>query len=191
MSIRQQVTSRPVFATSTVLLALVWLAAGSAHAVTATDTHSVGGTYPTAGGTVDITVVISTSGSGSVLSLGITEAIPTGWTFNSVVSGPVPVIVPSAGASGPLNFGWGAVPPFPVTFVYRLDVPAGAGVAKTVSGTVVYVDDLGQNQQSSATSVTIQPDVASMPMHYWPALLALVITGAFVTKRTLMRRNAA
>ena len=176
--------------TAVLLVGMVtaWGMPGTAHAITIDVVHSTGSTYPYAGGTVDVTVTVTTSGTGTLLSLGLVETIPSGWTFHSIVSGPAPVIQPAAGTPGTLEFAWAAVPAFPMTLVYRLNVPSGGTTGKTVSGHALGMDQLGGNLETAPTSVEIDSDnPAAMPIRAWPALVGLGLV-ALVALRDVRAR---
>lgn len=110
------------------------------------------GTYPELGGTVDVQVTITRTGTTPLTQLGLTSVIPSGWTFKKLLSGALPPIAPTSGQSGTLSFAWIALPAFPITFSYRLNVPEASTGTQTVSGVLIYA--LGGSQLYSDNVAT-------------------------------------
>lgn len=92
----------------------------------------------TAGTPLLVNVTLEYFDADPVTALGLEETIPSGWTFDGVVSGSAPQIQPSVGSSGTLSFAWVSVPPFPITFQYRLNVPSGVTGVKQIVGQAQY-----------------------------------------------------
>lgn len=90
--------------------------------------------FYTPGQTVDLTVTLTPDTSGQINAVGLDETIPSGWTFDSVLSDPAPQVVPQPGVSGTLSFAWFPTPSFPLTFTYRLNVPESSTGTKQVNG---------------------------------------------------------
>lgn len=105
--------------------------------------RSVGAFTP--GEVLTVTVSISAEDAVAISALGLTETVPVGWTFVSVDGeiGQVPAVPPNEGDTGDLGFIWVAVPDFPVTFTYTLQVPADAEATADISGRVDYYQDAG------------------------------------------------
>lgn len=99
-------------------------------------TQEAGGGRYTAGDTVDMTVTMNLATDGSLNALGLEEQLPTGWTFNTLVSGQLPDLAPFAGEGDLLEFSWVFSIPqnFPFNFTFRLNVPAQQGGVATISG---------------------------------------------------------
>ncbi|HOD51992.1 MAG TPA: tandem-95 repeat protein, partial [Candidatus Hydrogenedentes bacterium] len=92
----------------------------------------------TPGQTLDVAVTFTYDGSDPVTALGLFETLPDGWTYVEPVSGPSAVISPTPGQGGTLEFAWLAVPAFPATFVYRVEVPAEESGTQMISGYAEY-----------------------------------------------------
>lgn len=88
----------------------------------------------TAGGTVDVALTIASQGSDPVRALGIQEELPEGFSFDSIVDGPKPDIVPAAGATGKIDFAWIQVPTLPATLIYRVKAADGTTGTRTFTG---------------------------------------------------------
>jgi hypothetical protein len=105
--------------------------------------RSVGAFTP--GEVLTVSVTITAEDSSAISALGLTETVPVGWTYVSVDGeiGQVPAIPPNEGDTGDLGFIWFAVPDFPVTFTYTLQVPANAEATADIAGRVDYYEDAG------------------------------------------------
>ena len=104
------------------------------------------------GGTVDLTVTISKTGEKALTQLGISEELPAGWSFNQLVSGALPPIKPNSGSTGSIAFAWISIPALPITFTYRLNVPADTTGTQEVSGEGIY--SVGAEQLYTALVLT-------------------------------------
>ena len=94
-----------------------------------------------AGGTVDVTIQIVQRGNGQVRAMGVVENIPPGWTFDGVVEGDRPDLVPPQGEPrepGKLEFAWFNIPKFPTAYTYRLKAPPNATGALEIKGQALY-----------------------------------------------------
>jgi len=94
--------------------------------------------YYLSGQTLDIAVTFNREGAAPVTALALYETLPGGWTYDSYVSGPYPVIAPAPGAAGQLQFAYLSVPGFPATFVYRVNVPFDESGTQILSGYAEY-----------------------------------------------------
>ena len=115
--------------------------------------RSVGAFTP--GEEVTITITITAEDDANISALGLTEAAPEGWTFVSVDGeiGQAPAIPPNEGDTGDLGFIWFAVPDFPVTFTYTLQVPADAEATADITGRVDYYENAGILSSDEVTSL--------------------------------------
>lgn len=115
--------------------------------------RSVGAFTP--GEVLDVTVTITAEDGSAISAVGLTETVPDGWTFVSVDGeiGQVPPISPHEGDTGDLGFIWFAVPDFPVTFTYTLQVPADAEANADITGWVDYRQDAGILSSDEVTSL--------------------------------------
>lgn len=119
----------------------------AAHAETTFDlTRNVVSAAPyTPGGVVDIQVILNLTTDGTLTALGLEDIAPTGWAFDSVVSGDAPLVQPMAGKDGLLEFAWFPLPAFPVSFTYRLNIPPTAIGSKMIRGQgLCRILDLGE-----------------------------------------------
>ncbi len=147
------------FITSMILLIATGLAGPLAAQTTVSITRTVGGdgSY-LAGSTLDVTITFLKSGSESITQLGLTETLPTGWTFESNVSGSIPEISPAQGESGIISFGYFVLPvTYPVSFTYRVAIPSGSTGNVTLLGHGIYAVGEGS---------TVQTDTVSTPISY-------------------------
>lgn len=87
-------------------------------------------------GTADIAVRISYHGSDPISGLEFQETLPSGWIFDSVVSGPSPSGVPESGETGNVLFRWNAKMDFPFTFVYRIRFAPNSDAEGRLNGEV-------------------------------------------------------
>lgn len=106
-------------------------------------TREIGGegTYPTDGGTVDVSVTFEDAGLADLFALSLSETIPEGWTYQGPIAAPGALLTePTRGATGKLDF-VGLSPPtgFPATLIYRLNVPAGGTQAEEIIGSGSYI----------------------------------------------------
>ncbi|MDQ1257845.1 MAG: hypothetical protein QG656_2452, partial [Candidatus Hydrogenedentes bacterium] len=130
---------------------------------------AVGGGIYTPCQTLYHQVDVTRSGDGAVTAAGIEETLPAGWTFHSVLpdgSG-VPTIVPRPGAEGVLSFAWfdlqgAGIPGFPLSFVYRVNVPCSETGDETVSGLCLYRYLLDNGSSSGEQQTAVQSTVVSL-----------------------------
>jgi hypothetical protein len=152
----------------TLLFAAVLLTSGAASAQTTLritrSVESPGAYAP--GETVDIRVTIIRQGGGNqVTQLGLQETLPSGWSFEGLVSGSVPQIPPASGAKGQLNFGWITIPnSFPASFVYRVRASAASSGTKPISGRVVYAIFGGSTTNSSNVVTLVSQQEGTTPV---------------------------
>ena len=96
----------------------------------------VGGDSYIPGSFLDIDITIDFPGSDTLLSFGLEENLPAGWTFASVQSSSAaPAVTPPNGDTGLIEFAW--TDPdvtFPVTLRYRVNVPPSETGSKVISG---------------------------------------------------------
>jgi len=153
------------FATGALVLALLIAGAGVADAQTTVLTmeRSVPQGYYVPDETLDIAVTFSVDGSGVISTLGLQEEVPAGWTFNSYVSGPYPILMPGAGATGTLEFAW-LSPVLPATFVYRVNVPAGVSGPQTLVGRALYRVGNGPEEVTPDVETVINPEENHPPV---------------------------
>ena len=122
-------------------------------------TVSTGDRY-TPGETMEVTLQVDRVGNDAANSLACIETLPPGWTFNALVSGPLPESLPGSGDEAP-QFVWTtAVPRTPFTLTYRVAVPEGQTGIKNLSGFLMY--DPGSGVTPSNTELTrLRPTVGN------------------------------
>ncbi len=81
------------------------------------------------GGT--LTVVNTLAFTGGPASLGWLVTLPAGWSYAGGTG--EPEVKPLSGATGQLEWAWTTIPTSPVTFTYRLTVPAGETLDRTLT----------------------------------------------------------
>lgn len=111
-----------------------------------------GGTY-SSGGTVDVTVTIAKEGNKDIRAMGLVENLPAGWTYDSVVSGNPPDLLPTKGRTPTLEYAWFNIPSFPVTFTYRVQVAGSGDVPQEITGQALYRTDGPELRTEVVTSV--------------------------------------
>lgn len=116
------------------------------------------------GGTLDIEVSLDVLSAEQVNAAGLEQVLPTGWSFDSIVSGDAPGVVPDASAAGTIDFIWFPLPAaFPVTFVYRLAIAANAtGTQNLTMEAIVLLNDSGEVR---ATEQDLMPRQGDGPFH--------------------------
>ncbi len=90
------------------------------------------------GATVEIMVSLVKQGNSPILAAGIVEHIPEGWTFDGMIKGEYPDLVPAVGKTKELEFAWFQIPPFPAAFTYRLKTTAESTAPVKISGEALY-----------------------------------------------------
>ena len=128
--------------TCSLVFVLTWfaLAPGMALAQTVVEfERSVGnGGEFDPGSTIDVTVTISVSTDEMLTAVGLEETLPGDFSYVSTVSGNVPSITPFPGKTGLLEFGFFPLPnAFPVSFTYRVAVPANATGSFDIAGAAI------------------------------------------------------
>jgi hypothetical protein len=108
------------FIASIILLALgsSWVAAAGTTTLTTPSAQLQSG-----GGTVQLDVTIGYSEKPG--ALGWVISLPAGWSFDSLVGGVQPAVLPPEGATGDLEFAFIQVPQTGAPFGLRLRYPAG------------------------------------------------------------------
>lgn len=107
-------------------------------------THAAGLYEPDA----TLTVMNTLTFTGSPASLGWIATIPAGWSYAG--GSGEPEVKPSLGATGQLEWAWSSIPPGPVSFTYRLTVPAGENLDRTLAAQAL-VRENGATQTVAAT----------------------------------------
>mgnify|MGYP001229710160 CR=1 FL=1 len=104
---------------------------------------------------ITVTITVTAQDSSAISAVGLTETIPEGWTYAAAQGeiGQVPAILPNEGDTGDLGFIWFAVPDFPVTFTYTLQVPEDAEANAEITGWVDYRQDAGLLSSDLTTSL--------------------------------------
>lgn len=94
-------------------------------------------------GTVDVSLTFD--GSALPVSIGITELLPAGWSFNSMVETCGLDFKPRAGATGKLEFVWfmSEIPQMPFTVIYRVNTSATTGGFYKWNGEIVWASQTG------------------------------------------------
>jgi len=108
---------------------------------------------------LEVTVSITRPGGGDpILSLGFEQSIPSGWTFDELVSTTTPLqISPPPGDEGLVEFAFsGAVVSFPQSIIYRIRPAPNATTSKQVSLTVIGVT--ANDIVTDTDVVTLEPD---------------------------------
>jgi len=128
-------------------------------------------------GVEDVTVTIENLGANDLTSFGLSEELPDGWTFDSVVSfdppGCGPAFIPGSGATGTLEFIWTCIPEFPYTFTYRVNVPTGHTGDKLFEGDVVYRRGAGAEQRAAVDCLGSVAERIHHSLDYNPADYAI------------------
>lgn len=75
------------------------------------------------GNQITVTITFTRTGTDTITALGFRDIAPAGWTLASVGGPNAPQLAPANGSSGTLEFAWFAIPPFPATFTYTLNIP--------------------------------------------------------------------
>ena len=128
---------------------LILLALGSSLVVAAGTTTL---TTPSAqlqsgGGTVQLDVTIGyTEKPGA---LGWVISLPDGWSFDSLVGGVQPAVLPSEGATGDLEFAFIQVPESGARFGLKLRYPTGSGTVDLKGKAILRTDAGAESLESS------------------------------------------
>ncbi len=124
-------------------------------------TRSVGGDGVYApGGIVDITVTLDGGGTEPIRALGISEELPDGFVFDTMLGDNRPDVGPPAGRTGTVEFAWITVPEFPVSFTYRLRAGDDAAGEKVLRGQALYRTSGGE-LRTGAIASTLRPGAAT------------------------------
>lgn len=116
-----------------------------------------GGGAVAPGRTLDITLFIEKEGSKPIRALGIQELLPDGWSFDSVVSGEKPNLIPPKGRTPLIEFAWFNIPEFPLQLTYRVKVADNFNAPAEIKGQTLYRADGGELR----TDVIVSPVVPS------------------------------
>jgi hypothetical protein len=116
----------------------------------------VEGDYFLPGQQITVNIEIDKSGPKNVTALGFEDLVPAGWTYVSASGANVPDVRPAAGATDTFGFAYIAVPAFPASFSYVIQVPASTEVAACFEGVVQFRTDGGQ-ELSDADLVCLDP----------------------------------
>ncbi len=145
---------------------LLVLLAGGASAQTAFTLQrslSLTGTY-VPGTPLDVTVTLSLSTSQTLTAIGLEETVPSGWGYVGGVSGELPAVAPLPGTSGLLEFAWFPLPSLPLTFTYRIAIPAGATGLRVITGQgLCRLRESGERR--TTTVLTVIPSEDSGKIH--------------------------
>ncbi|HOK09120.1 MAG TPA: hypothetical protein PLT82_06810 [Candidatus Hydrogenedens sp.] len=95
---------------------------------------------------LEITDTINFSGPSPVTAMALVEMLPPQFEFERITSNSAPPIIPKKGDTGTLQFVWVAVPEFPTTLSYEVNVKADSTGDKTITGQVIYHTDGPQKQ---------------------------------------------
>ncbi len=112
-------------------------------------------------GTTQLTFTVTMELGGdmeNVTALAVEETLPAGWTFvGGTPSGSSPNLFPNAGASGTGNFVWFAIPAFPASFTYSVNVPSTMTEPLTLTGLCRFRTS-GAELQSNRVDTVIQTE---------------------------------
>ncbi len=112
------------------------------------------GSY-TPGDVVEVKVTLNKKKDDLVRALGLAETLPQGWTFDSVIAGDHPDLVPPQGRENLLEFAWFNIPEFPTTFTYRVRSAAKDAGRAVITGQAVFRTD-GPEYRSPKAHSTLQ-----------------------------------
>jgi hypothetical protein len=115
------------------------------------------------GAMLDITLAIASQGSGTIRALGIEETLPKDWHFDGISFGERPDLVPQKGHSGKLEFAWFNIPKFPITFTYRVEVPAEIKGSQQIAGEALYRLD-GPEIRTPSAVTALNPGTLAAPI---------------------------
>jgi hypothetical protein len=127
------------------LAAMALLPTGVAQAATSYSfTRSFTPAEYSVGELLQIKVDVSLSSDGNVNSVGLEETLPVGWSFAGIASGITPVVQPSVGKEGLLEFAWFPLPPLPnFSFTYQVNIaPESLGTRTLLGRGIAFVDQV-------------------------------------------------
>ncbi len=133
---------------------------GSTGSVTLNQ-YPVGNGFYEAGGQVTIEAVLQHTDSSTIAAIGLREIIPAGWTLAAILQDGGADVQPSVGATDVLEFAWIAVPPFPVTVTFVLNVPPDASLPVAVVGEGFYRFTVGGELSTGAVATPLAPGVVN------------------------------
>jgi len=118
------------------------------------------------GRALEVTVVIDAAPDGeSVFALGLEQALPSGWSFDGMVSSSTPLqIVPPPNDTGLLEFAFsGAVDTFPQSLIFEVRPGFSSTTVKTLSAKAIGIfSNSGSVQQQQDIVVEPDPDAVWM-----------------------------
>ena len=88
------------------------------------------------GQNIYVTITINKVGPQTITALGFRDTLPTGWTYQGLLEGSLPV-EPTLGKTGLLEFAYITVPSFPAQFKYRVNVPGSYSGSAVIGGNIV------------------------------------------------------
>lgn len=117
-----------------------------------------GGAVGAAAGVLNITVTVDGNADGDISGLGVTDALPSGWSYTGF-AGDGPAIHPKPGAAGALDFAWFPVPALPKQFTYSVQTSgdvAAQFAAYAASG--YYRTKLGNDEKTMPVTSSLSPE---------------------------------
>lgn len=130
---------------SFLLAAMAFLCSSVVHAATTlTYTRTFTPAEYQVGDVLLVKVDVSVNSDGNVGSVGLEEFLPTGWSFAGIASGITPIVQPSVGKRGLLEFGWFPLPPLPeFSFTYQVNITEESLGTRTLTGNLIaFVDQV-------------------------------------------------
>ena len=98
------------------------------------------------GQNIYVTITIEKEGPQPITALGFQDTLPTGWTYQGLLDGSLPV-EPTIGKTGLLEFAYITIPIFPAQFTYIVNVP------NNYSGSAVIGGDIIENSETKSSAV--------------------------------------
>jgi len=93
-----------------------------------------------------VTIRIEKEGPQAITALGFQDTLPTGWTYQGLLEGSLPV-EPTIGKTGLLEFAYINIPSFPAQFTYIVNVP------NSFSGPAVIGGNIVENSETKSSAV--------------------------------------
>ena len=101
-----------------------------------------GGRHYTPGSSLVVDIEVTKSGPGVLTAVALESTLPTDWTFGEQLGiSSAAAVSPSEGDSGTLTWLWFAVPSFPVTISFNLNIPADASGEACIKGQALFRTD--------------------------------------------------
>lgn len=88
------------------------------------------------GQNIYVTIRIEKEGPQTITALGFQDTLPTGWTYQGLLEGSLPV-EPTIGKTGLLEFAYVDIPSFPAEFTYIVNVPNSYSGAAVIGGDII------------------------------------------------------